>query len=691
MFIPVARAISDDVYGKAHFGGNFLALTDKLGPQSTYNATAETLDLQYLRYPGGALTENYFRLEEPDADRAVHRTTGEERAFVSISDMLTSAETEDRAVDIVLPTRAYLGEDADENGDRYAEVDESALRAFVRGLADGAYGGRPDIASFEIGNEYWGSGLMTAVEYGRIATRMIEIVEEEIAKVPTAGMFDDTKILAQMGMNYGHSSLSGRFDGTPEDQIAAVNATYGLDLAPDAYIYSNAETVAWTKVNNALIIDAFETRGQLGSIDGVVAHIYSKGAAVPNSRYFELSQIDATWRQVLPELEIHVTEWNLKRTVNDVRTDEFGLKQAHEMLNIVEAFEWGGVASARVWPVQMNARTALASEEGVGRLHAPGEMFRIMNDTLVGTRVMSLDGSAGRETEISGESADLHAFFSGSRLVTFVAGKTGEASRQTVDFSQLMEAPGHVSMTRLNVQPGEDPTASTAEPMVTVSYPEDILAEDGLVLDLAPYEIVVIEAHFPTFTPEVIAQAPQDDTPAPVNMLVSVSDTAGRGVDGAILTFDVGEADPPRVLEETGIPGGYGLPLARDMAGRLDGEKLHEPTTDPDIGVSDALDALRLAVGLEPRFGPATPFDLIAADIDRDGEVSVADALDILRFGVGIGVETAPRWVFVDESQDLSGVTADNVTYETGLDVDTTASGPAPEMTGILLGNVDNA
>ena len=69
MFIPVARAISDDVYGKAHFGGNFLALTDKLGPQSTYMATAETLDLQYLRYPGGALTENYFRLEDPDADR----------------------------------------------------------------------------------------------------------------------------------------------------------------------------------------------------------------------------------------------------------------------------------------------------------------------------------------------------------------------------------------------------------------------------------------------------------------------------------------------------------------------------------------------------------------------------------------------------------------------------------------------
>ena len=516
---------------------------------------------------------------------------------------------------------------------------------------------------------------MTAVEY--IATRMIEIVEEEIAKVPAAGMFDDTKILAQMGMNYGRSNLSDRFDGTPEEQIAAVNATYGLDLAPDAYILQRA--------------DRGLGQGQQR------AHRRVRNAAARVDRSSRISTARARPEQPISscadrchmaagQLDVHVTEWNLKR-VNDVRTDEFGLKQAHEMLNIVEAFEWGGVASARVWPVQMNARTALAAEEGDGRLHAPGEMFRIMNDTLVGTRVMSLDGSAGRETEISGESADLHGFFSASRLVTFVAGKTGEASRQTVDFS-LMEAPGHVSMTRLNVQPGEDPTASTAEPMVTVSYPEAILAEGGLVLDLAPYEIVVIEAHFPTFTPEVIAQAPPGDTPAPVNMLLSVlADTAGRGVDGAILTFEAGEAGPPRVLEETGIPGGYGLPARADMAGRLDGAKRHDPTTD-DIGVSDALDALRLAV-LEPQFGPATPFDLIAADIDRDGEVSVGDALDILRFAVLF--QDSPRWVFVDEAQDLSGVTADNVTYDTGLDVDTTASGPALDMTAILLGNVDSA
>lgn len=66
--------------------------------------------------------------------------------------------------------------------------------------------------------------------------------------------------------------------------------------------------------------------------------------------------------------------------------------------------------------------------------------------------------------------------------------------------------------------------------------------------------------------------------------------------------------------------------------------------SDPPIGVGDALDILRLAVGLSPSFGPATPYDLIAADLDRNGAVPVADALDTLRFAVGLDGTNAPEW-----------------------------------------------
>jgi hypothetical protein len=45
----------------------------------------------------------------------------------------------------------------------------------------------------------------------------------------------------------------------------------------------------------------------------------------------------------------------------------------------------------------------------------------------------------------------------------------------------------------------------------------------------------------------------------------------------------------------------------------------------------DALDALRLSVGMEAQSGTNTAFDYIAADFNQDGKVSSQDALAILK------------------------------------------------------------
>jgi hypothetical protein len=90
-------------------------------------------------------------------------------------------------------------------------------------------------------------------------------------------------------------------------------------------------------------------------------------------------------------------------------------------------------------------------------------------------------------------------------------------------------------------------------------------------------------------------------------------------------------------------------------------------------------------VGLDAGAGP---HDFIAADIDRSGQVTAADALDVLRIAVGLTPKAPPEWVFIDNSADLSTITARNVQYETGLDL----SGADPaglSLTGILLGNMD--
>jgi hypothetical protein len=111
-------------------------------------------------------------------------------------------------------------------------------------------------------------------------------------------------------------------------------------------------------------------------------------------------------------------------------------------------------------------------------------------------------------------------------------------------------------------------------------------------------------------------------------------------------------------------------------------------TGDASIDVTDALNALRLAVGLNPSFGPANAMDFIAADVDQNGAVNVTDALDILRFAVGLETENAPRWVFLDDTQDLSGTSNSNVSYETGTESGAIIEGGDLQLTGVLLGNL---
>lgn len=173
-----------------------------------------------------------------------------------------------------------------------------------------------------------------------------------------------------------------------------------------------------------------------------------------------------------------------------------------------------------------------------------------------------------------------------------------------------------------------------------------------------------------------------------VTLDVSLTDVAGQAIDGAVVGFTTGVSTAATLAEQTeGVGGSYNIRLGSGATGRVDATKAYDAETDPAIGVSDALETLRIALDLNPSFGPATPDNLIAADINGDGRVGVSDALDILRFRLNVETENVPRWVFVDPDAELP-TDAKNVAYETGLDLASVTSGPV-ELTGILLGNVD--
>lgn len=173
-----------------------------------------------------------------------------------------------------------------------------------------------------------------------------------------------------------------------------------------------------------------------------------------------------------------------------------------------------------------------------------------------------------------------------------------------------------------------------------------------------------------------------------VTLDVTLTDVAGEAIDGAVVGFSTGLSTARTLAEETeGVGGSYNIRLGSGATGRVDATKAYDAETDPSIGVSDALETLRIALDIPPSFGPATPQNLIAADVNGDGSVGVTDALDILRFALGVETENVPTWVFVAPDATLP-TDADNVVYDTGLDLVTLPEGPV-NLTGILLGNVD--
>lgn len=125
--------------------------------------------------------------------------------------------------------------------------------------------------------------------------------------------------------------------------------------------------------------------------------------------------------------------------------------------------------------------------------------------------------------------------------------------------------------------------------------------------------------------------------------------------------------------------------------GRADGSWAYDEARDPEITAEDALNVLRMAVGLDPTWGEADGFDFIAADINRDNTVTAQDALEILRYAVGLDVDDMPRWVTLDAGADLSGMSTDDVSYETGATITDLADDTTVNLHAILLGNMEDS
>ncbi len=172
---------------------------------------------------------------------------------------------------------------------------------------------------------------------------------------------------------------------------------------------------------------------------------------------------------------------------------------------------------------------------------------------------------------------------------------------------------------------------------------------------------------------------------------VSVTINGPGGVGGVDFSFLPGDgATAARETQQVGInPGRMDLTLVEGEAGQLRASRVYNPTTDPEITAGDALEALRLGVGLDPSWGAADGFDFIAADMNGDGKVTAGDALEILKVAVGLDTSNQPEWNFVDSNADFSGAGTSNVP-DTGVTLPALQADTSLTLQGLLVGNMDD-
>ncbi len=520
MVTLTAHEALDATFTEAHFGGNILASRDDLSDETAFAELVEDLGVTSLRYPGGSLTENYFDITNPDAEIKVDEE-GEECAFISLSDFMSFAAEEGLSAVIVLPTRNFLSEETDENGDRYVDLDEDALRGFVNDVVSGVYGDAT-IDAFEIGNEYWGSGEMSSVEYGRLAAEMTRIIDDELSFMadehPEAAEID---LIVQSGYNYNYASLTddyAEYDNA-DDIVAALNADYGTDFGDE--IVGSSGSINWTLVANELILHSFETDEAKDAVDGVVTHLYSKGSVNPGSRTFQLDMVEQTWGEEFDDIDVYVTEWNQAGNSGHYdREDDYGLYQSHEMLNTLEEMVYMGVDQAQVWPLLQNTANTLCEGFTYEELTTPGEMFSMMSDSLPGKAILDFDADS-RETEAVGETADVHGFYGEDEVVFFIASISDTQAVEEIDLTQMFTSISSATIRVLGVEDGQSPGDNSSDAVLTEIPLEDAIQDGVLIADLKPGEImhVVIDGFTATDDfAEVMREAdadPQNVVPEP--------------------------------------------------------------------------------------------------------------------------------------------------------------------------------
>lgn len=415
--------------GEELFGANLLVTSAQPDGNLTtsygYGAGIYNVGIKDLRYPGGTVTEYHFDMRNPEAEQSSFLAG---QNLVPQRDFLNFAAEAKASVTFVIPTRLAFGERNDawtalRNGtygnrqvsEQYLDtvatwVEYTVLEAAQRGVT---------ITAFEIGNEFWLSGEMTAAEYGRVASAVLNAANTGINRALDNATEENTPqrpdLVFQIMSNTGlMSPVNGSWvtrGATGMLQAARAGETDALWINPQGSL----------RLQQDIIVDTVRNSTSASLVNGLVDHFYTSGTLNSiTSHHFIFWQFHHAEQRLgysSGQLKRYITEWNTMRgSTNEINS---GLSQASAMVEMIYQMSIHNIHAAHFWPLWFPTTNSTGMfDRSTFDLRIPAEVFKLMQESLIGTDPVL------HSYALSGEHAiQSHGFLNSDKFVMFTSNR----------------------------------------------------------------------------------------------------------------------------------------------------------------------------------------------------------------------------------------------------------------------------
>tara|TARA_A100001011_G_C14291637_1_gene836453 strand:+ start:339 stop:1790 length:1452 start_codon:yes stop_codon:yes gene_type:complete len=191
-------------------------------------------------------------------------------------------------------------------------------------------------------------------------------------------------------------------------------------------------------------------------------------------------------------------------------------------------------------------------------------------------------------------------------------------------------------------------------------------------------DVIIISTDGSTVTLEGVSSL----NTTPVVMNGSVLSRTGAPIEGAIVTSINSRGEVVGTITTDSL-GQFNMTITEDVNLTIKKDFTH----NKEIIVLDAIEALRIYLGMVKSDGQLSSYDYIAADFNKDKKLTINDALDIFKYSLEMD-SSQPKWVFVKSDIDMTNLGRRSVDYSEEISIRYSDLSTDQNITGILLGDV---